>query len=133
MIITGTRLKVVDNTGVVEVCCFAVIKGKAATIGDTIVVSVKATKRVLKTSTKSISLGSVQLAVVTGIKGRYVQKDGTSIRFDQNSAALLVAKSKTAKKSVNKGTLGNRIMMPVVEELRSSKHKKLYTLGAGSI
>ncbi len=109
MIQQESRLKVADNSGAKEVLCIRVLGGtgrRYASIGDTIVVSVKSA-----TPSGDIKKGSVSKAVVVRTKKEVRRQDGSYIRFDDNAVVLLS----------NAGELrGTRIFGPVARELRDS-------------
>lgn len=112
MIQQESRLKVADNSGAKEVLCIRVLGGtgrRYASIGDTIVVSVKSA-----TPSGEIKKGSVSKAVVVRTKKEIRRQDGSYIRFDDNAVVLLS----------NQGELrGTRIFGPVARELRDSYMK----------
>ncbi|HOK36283.1 MAG TPA: 50S ribosomal protein L14 [Paludibacteraceae bacterium] len=112
MIQQETRLTVADNTGAKEALCIRVLGGskkRYATVGDTIVVTVKS---VIPSS--DIKKGMVSKAVVVRTKKEIRRPDGSYIRFDDNACVLLN----------NAGELrGSRIFGPVARELRATNMK----------
>src|SRR3546814_8374381 len=89
MIQQESRLNVADNSGAKEVLCIRVLGGtrkRYATVGDKIVVTVKQA-----VSSGNIKKGSVSKAVVVRTKKEVRRKDGSYIRFDDNTAVLLNA------------------------------------------
>jgi large subunit ribosomal protein L14 len=117
MIQMQTNLDVADNSGAKRVQCIKVLGGskrRFASVGDTIVVSVKeATPR------GRVKKGDVHRAVVVRTAKDIRRADGTVIRFDSN-AAVLINKSEEP--------IGTRIFGPVVRELRGKKHMKIISL-----
>lgn len=117
MIQQETRLKVADNSGAREVLCIRVLGGssmKHASIGDTIVVSVK---NALPGG--GIKKGAVSRAVVVRTRKRVRRADGSYISFDDNAAVLLS----------NVGDMrGTRIFGPVAKELREKQFMKIISL-----
>jgi len=107
MIQQETRLAVADNSGAKEVLCIRVLGGtrkRYATVGDTIVVSVKSAM-----PSGEIKKGAVSKAVVVRTKKEIRRSDGSYIRFDDNAVVLLN----------NTGEIrGTRIFGPVARELR---------------
>ena len=112
MIQQETRLLVADNSGAKEALCIRVLGGtgkRYATVGDTIVVSIKS---VIPSS--DIKKGMVSKAVVVRTKKEVRRVDGSYIRFDDNACVLLN----------NAGEIrGSRIFGPVARELRSTNMK----------
>ena len=107
MIQMQSKLIVADNSGPKVVQCIKVLGGShrnSAGVGDVIKVSIK---EVLPTS--KIKKGSVHFAVIVRTKYKYVRKDGSSIRFDDNAAVILNA---------SKELSGTRIFGPIPRELR---------------
>ncbi|MDR2038075.1 MAG: 50S ribosomal protein L14 [Bacteroidales bacterium] len=107
MIQQESRLSVADNSGAKEVLCIRVLGGtrrKYASVGDTIVVSVKDA-----IPAGDIKKGTVSKAVVVRTKKEIRRADGSYIRFDDNAVVLLN----------NAGEIrGTRIFGPVARELR---------------
>ncbi len=116
MIQQESRLKVADNSGAKEVLCIRVLGGskrRYASIGDTIVVSVK------DTSPGGIKKGSVSKAVVVRTKKEIRRKDGSYIRFDDNAVVLLNNADEPR---------GTRIFGPVARELRDRDYMRIVSL-----
>ena len=112
-----SRLKVADNSGAKEVQCIKVLGGthrKTASIGDIIVVSVK---NALPNS--KVKVGDKSKAVIVRTVYKIHRQDGTSIRFDENSAVLL---------NNNREPIGTRIFGPVARELRARKFIKIISM-----
>jgi len=117
MIQMQSRLKVADNSGAREVQCIKVLGGthrKTASIGDIIVVSVK---NALPNS--KVKVGDKSKAVIVRTIYKIHRMDGTSIRFDENSAVLL---------NNNREPIGTRIFGPVARELRARKFIKIISM-----
>jgi len=117
MIQMQTNLDVADNSGARRVQCIKVLGGskrKTASVGDTIVVSVK--EAIPRGRVKK---GDVMRAVIVRTAKEIRRQDGSIIRFDRN-AAVLVNKSGEP--------IGTRIFGPVTRELRSTNHMKIVSL-----
>jgi large subunit ribosomal protein L14 len=117
MIQQMTELEVADNSGAKRLCCIKVLGGsrrRYATIGDIIVVSVK--EAIPKAKVKK---GDVKRAVVVRTKKETRRQDGSTIRFDENSAVLINDAGEP---------LGTRIFGPVARELRARKFVKIISL-----
>jgi large subunit ribosomal protein L14 len=117
MIQMETNLDVADNSGARRVQCIKVLGGskrRYATVGDTIVVSVK--DAIPKGRVKK---GQVMKAVVVRIKKGIRRADGSLIRFDTNAAVLVNAQGEP---------VGTRIFGPVTRELRAKNHMKIVSL-----
>ncbi|HPS92863.1 MAG: 50S ribosomal protein L14 [Syntrophaceae bacterium] len=117
MIQQQTKLRVADNSGAKEVMCIKVLGGtrrRYAYLGDVIVASVK--EAIPRSKVKK---GDVVLAVVVRTKRTQKRSDGTSIRFDENSAVIL---------NTQKEPIGTRIFGPVARELRTKNFMKIVSL-----
>lgn len=117
MIQMQTRLDVADNSGAKKVQCIKVLGGskrRYASVGDTIIVSVK---EALPNS--KVKKGDVKRAVVVRTSKELARLDGTYIRFDDNAAVLIDA---------NNQPVGTRIFGPVARELRAKQYMKIVSL-----
>jgi large subunit ribosomal protein L14 len=117
MIQMQSRLQVADNSGAKEVMCIKVLGGsmrRTAAVGDIIVVSIKDALPNAK-----VKKGEVAKAVIVRTKQMIRRADGSSIRFDDNSAVLIKA---------DKEPIGTRIFGPVARELRAKKFVKIISL-----
>jgi large subunit ribosomal protein L14 len=113
-----SRLNVADNTGAKEVMVIRVLGGtkrRYASVGDKIVVSVKAA-----TPSGTVKKGQVSSAVVVRTKKEVRRKDGSYIRFDDNACVLLDSTSGEMK--------GTRVFGPVARELREKQFMKIVSL-----
>jgi large subunit ribosomal protein L14 len=117
MVQQESRLRVADNSGAKEVLCIRVLGGtkkRYASIGDTIVVSVKDAL-----PSGNVKKGSVTKAVVVRTRKEIRRMDGSYIRFDDNAVVLLN----------NQGEMrGTRIFGPVARELREKQFTKIVSL-----
>ena len=117
MIQMQSTLYVADNSGAKKIQCIKVLGGskrRFASIGDVIVITVKdAIPR------GKVKKGEIHKAVIVRTAKEISRSDGSSIRFDKNSAVLIN----------NVGEpLGTRIFGPVTRELRSKKYMKIISL-----
>ncbi len=117
MIYPETYLEVADNSGARKVQCIKVLGGskrKFASVGDTIVITIKEAiprGRVRK--------GDMHRAVVVRTAKEIRRNDGTAIRFDRNAAVLITPQGEP---------IGTRIFGPVTRELRSKNHTRIMSL-----
>jgi large subunit ribosomal protein L14 len=112
-----SRLDVADNSGARSVMCIKVLGGsrrRYATIGDVIVVSVKDA-----VPNSKVKKGDVMKAVIVRTKKEINRKDGSYIRFDNNSAVLINNQNEP---------VGTRIFGPVARELRAKSFMKIISL-----
>ena len=112
-----SRLKVADNTGAKEVLTIRVLGGtkrRYASVGDKIVVSVKAA-----TPNGTVKKGEVSTAVVIRTLKEVRRPDGTYIRFDDNACVLLDAAGEMK---------GTRVFGPVARESRDKQFMKIVSL-----
>jgi large subunit ribosomal protein L14 len=117
MIQVESNLDVADNSGARRVQCIKVLGGskrKYASVGDTIVVSVK--EAIPKGRVKK---GQVMKAIIVRTSFPVRRADGSSIRFDRNAAVLINPQGEP---------VGTRIFGPVTRELRSRNHMKIVSL-----
>ncbi len=117
MIQQESRLNVADNSGAKEVLCIRVLGGtgkRYASIGDTIVVSIKSA-----IPAGNVKKGIVSKAVVVRTKKEIKRNDGSYIRFDDNAVVLLNAQGEMR---------GTRIFGPVARELREKQFMKIVSL-----
>ncbi len=117
MIQKESRLTVADNSGAKTVLCISLLGGtkrRYASIGDTIVVTVKSA-----IPSGNIKKGTVSKAVVVRTKKEVRRPDGSYIRFDDNAVVLL----NTAGEM-----FGTRIFGPVARELREKQYMKIVSL-----
>ena len=117
MIQVETNLVVADNSGAKKVRCIRVLGGsrrRYATVGDTIVVSVKTAM-----PNGTVKKGEVSRAVIVRTKKEVRRKDGSYIRFDENAAVLLNPQNEPR---------GTRIFGPVARELRDKQFMKIVSL-----
>ena len=117
MIQMQSTLSVADNSGAKSIQCIKVLGGskrRFASIGDVIVITVKdAIPR------GKVKKGEIHKAVIVRTSKEISRSDGSSIRFDKNSAVLINA---------NGEPLGTRIFGPVTRELRSRGQMKIISL-----
>ena len=116
MIQQESRLNVADNSGAKEVLCIRVLGGskrRYASIGDTIVVTVK------DASPGGVKKGTVSQAVIVRTKKEIRRKDGSYSRFDDNAVVLLTAAGEPR---------GTRIFGPVARELRERDYMRIISL-----
>lgn len=117
MIQMQTRLNVADNSGAKKLMCIKVLGGtgrRYATIGDVIIVSIKEA-----IPNSKVKKGDVARAVIVRTKKEIRRRDGTHIKFDDNSAVLI---------SPQNEPIGTRIFGPVARELRAKKFMKIISL-----
>lgn len=107
-----------DNSGAKVLKCFKVLGGskkRFATVGDTIVVSVKEA-----IPNSRVKKGSVHKAVIVRTKKEILRPDGTTIRFDENAAVLIKGKESDP--------VGTRIFGPVAREVRYKGFTRIASL-----
>jgi large subunit ribosomal protein L14 len=117
MIQMETVLDAADNSGAKRLRCIKVLGGskrKYATLGDIIVVSIKDAA-----PNGKVKKGQVARAVIVRTRKEVRRKDGSYIRFDDNSAVLINKENEP---------VGSRIFGPVARELRARKFMKIVSL-----
>jgi len=117
MIQQESRVKVADNSGAKEVLCIRVLGGtkkRYASLGDKIVVTIKQAD-----PSGDVKKGQITKAVVVRTRKEVRRKDGSYIRFDDNSCVLL---------DENGEMRGTRVFGPVARELREHNYMKVISL-----
>ena len=117
MIQQETELSVADNSGAKRVKCFKVLRGtrrRYAYVGDIIVCSVKEVD-----PKSSVKKGDVVKAVIVRTKSYVKRKDGSKLKFYDNSCVLIDDKLNPR---------GTRIFGPIVRELRERNFMKIISL-----
>ncbi|MBK7074365.1 MAG: 50S ribosomal protein L14 [Myxococcales bacterium] len=117
MIQQTSVLDVADNSGAKKVYCIKVLGGsrrRYASIGDVIIVSVREAIPGSK-----VKKGEVARAVIVRTQKELARPDGSSIRFDGNSAVLINKENEP---------IGTRIFGPVARELRAKRFMKIISL-----
>lgn len=117
MIQQETELKVADNSGAKRVKCFRVLGGtrkRYARIGDIVVCSVKEAD-----PKGGVKKGAVVRAVIVRTKNYVRRKDGSMLRFYDNSCVLIDDK---------KNPRGSRIFGTIAREVRERGFLKISSL-----
>ncbi|MBA3460548.1 MAG: 50S ribosomal protein L14 [Deltaproteobacteria bacterium] len=117
MIQMTSVLDVADNSGAKKVYCIKVLGGsrrRYASIGDVIIVSIREAIPGAK-----VKKGEVARAVIVRTRKELARNDGSSIRFDGNSAVLINKENEP---------IGTRIFGPVARELRAKRFMKIISL-----
>ena len=117
MIQQETELEVADNSGAKRVKCFKVLRGtrrRYARVGDIIVCSVKDVD-----PKGTVKKGAVVKAVIVRTKSYVRRKDGSMLKFYDNSCVLIDDK---------KNPRGTRIFGPVAREVRDQGFLKISSL-----
>ena len=117
MIQMQSILDVADNSGAKKVMCIKVLGGShhmIAGLGDVIVVSIKEAL-----PNGKVKKGDVHRALIVRTKKGVRRSDGSTIKFDSNSAVLLNKQGEP---------IGTRVFGPVTRELRSKNFVKIMSL-----
>jgi len=117
MIQEETALEVADNTGAKKVKCFRVLGGskrRYAYVGDIVVASVKEAD-----PRGAIKKGEKVKAVIVRTKNYIKRKDGSKLRFYDNSCVIIDDKNNPK---------GTRIFGSVAREVRESGFVKICSL-----
>jgi large subunit ribosomal protein L14 len=117
MIQMQSILDVADNSGAKKVGCIKILGGtrrRYASLGDVILVSVKDA-----IPNSKIRKGDVVKAVIVRTKKEVGRRDGSFIKFDDNSAVLITGQG---------DPIGTRIFGPVARELRARRFMKIVSL-----
>ena len=117
MIYRRTILKCADNSGAIKLQCIGIVgKGNAkyAQIGDIITCSVKEAE-----PRREVKKGMVVRCLVVRQKKPFRRKDGTYIRFEENSCVILKG---------DKDIYGTRIFGPIPREIKDLGYDKIANL-----
>lgn len=117
MIQMQSMLDVADNSGARRLICIKVPGGskrRYAHIGDTVICSVREAM-----PNSKVKKGDIVRAVIVRTKKETGRKDGTLIRFDNNSAVIINQAGEP---------VGTRIFGPVARELRARRYMKIVSL-----
>jgi len=117
MIQMQTMLDVADNTGATKAAMIGVIRRSSkriASIGDIITCTIK--ESIPRAAVKK---GQVVRAVVVRTAFPIRRKDGSYLRFDQNSIVIIDA---------DNNPRGTRIFGPIARELRDKNFMKIISL-----
>jgi len=118
MVQEETMLNVADNSGAKKLKVIRVLGGykkRYAVIGDVVTASVKEA-----VPHSAVKKGDVIHAVMVRTRKETRRKDGSYIRFDENSAVIIDKKTKEPK--------ATRIFGPVARELRAAGYNKIISL-----
>jgi len=118
MIQPESQVYVADNSGARLIKVIKVLGGykkRYARIGDIITGSIQKAE-----PHSGVKKGQVIHAVVVRQKKELRRKDGSSIRFDENSVVLIDKESKEPK--------GTRIFGPIARELKGLGYQKIISL-----
>jgi large subunit ribosomal protein L14 len=117
MIQEYTMLNIADNSGAKTAQCIRVLGGtrrRYARVGDIIVCAVKSA-----IPNGNVKKGTVVKAVVVRTRKEIGRKDGSYIRFGENSAVII---------NDDNEPVGTRIFGPVARELREKRFMKIVSL-----
>lgn len=119
MIQERSVLKVADNSGAKIVRCFRVLGGsrkRYAEVGDIIIASVQVAEPRNK---QGIKKKDIVKAVVVRQRKQLSRKDGSYVRFDENSVVLIDDK---------KEPKGTRIFGPLPREIKEKKYETIFSM-----
>lgn len=123
MLIPGSLIKIVDNTGVKVVKCIKVLNPSPKTkVGDLIVASLRKVQlRFVHKGQKKeqFKKGEIRLILLINMARTIYRKDGIRLKINNNYGVLVNTKGKI---------LGTRIKKAVPKEIRSQKWIKLINI-----
>ena len=116
MIQMQTKLEVADNSGAKSVVAITVLgqRRRVARVGDIVTAAVQEAL-----PNGSVKKGEVVKAVIVRTAYRIRRPDGSSLKFDRNSAVII---------DDSKNPVGTRIFGPVARELREKDFMKIISL-----
>lgn len=119
MIQPQSRLRVADNSGAKEVMVITVLGGASrdgASVGDMVSAAVKSAA-----PNGTVKKKDVVKAVIVRTSKEVQRPDGSTIRFDDNAAVIIVDEK-------TKNPRGTRVFGPVSRELRDRGFSKIISL-----
>lgn len=120
MIQLNSNLSIIDNSGAKRIKCIKILGGSFnGTIGNEIIAAVQKSL-----PNRKIKQGDVVNSLIVRLAKEKKRKDGSTLKFFENSAILL------NQKGVPQGT---RIFGPIPKELRKKKFMKVVSLAQGVI
>jgi large subunit ribosomal protein L14 len=117
MILVGTVLNVIDNSGAKKVKCIKILGGfnkKIGIVGNFIIVSVQTINPL-----KKIKKGEIYKAVIVCTKTSKIRKNGSSVFFNKNGVVIINNKNLP---------LATRLLSPVMGELREVNLSKIISM-----
>lgn len=116
MVQMQTKLEVADNSGAKSIVAITVLgqRRRVARVGDIVTGAVQ---EAIPNGT--VKKGQVVKAVIVRTVYRIRRPDGSSLKFDRNSAVII---------DDNKNPVGTRIFGPVARELREKDFMKIVSL-----
>ena len=124
MIQSGSILNVADNSGAKKVNCIQVLGGykkDTASVGDVIVASIREMRRQNPGQVWKVKKGDVVRCLVIRTKKSKRTVSGLSYASSGNSVILLDA---------NNNPIGNRVLGPVLDELKKSGFSHITTMSS---
>lgn len=118
----GTKLAIADNSGAKLAKCIKVLGGSKkmiGRIGERVIVSIKKT-----VAANKIKEGSIWKGIIIRTKSPYNRKDGTIVKFEDNSIILL---------DKDENMLGTRIFGCIPREIKETKINKIISLAPETI
>ncbi len=122
MIIVGSKLKIIDNSGAKIVECIKVLGrngSQVAYAGDIIVASVKKSQ-----PRKKVTKGDIVRVVISTVKKGQMRKNGILVSFGENTGVVVNAKNVP---------VGSRVLGPVMLELREKGMLKVISMATVAI
>jgi len=120
MIITGTILRVIDNSGARFAMCIRILKNrKQANLGDKIIVAVKKA-----TPNKKVKNHQIHKALIVRNSTWSRRKDGSYLKWIHGACVLI---------NKQNAPIGKRIIGPVNKDLRNQGHLRIISLAAQAL
>jgi large subunit ribosomal protein L14 len=119
MIISETKLRVLDNSGALTAKCFRIYNKNVGKLGSLIVVSIQTFR-----TGKKVKKGEVYKGIVICTKSPYRRKVGNYISFDNNGVVLWKRKEDSP--------VGTRVLFHIPNELRFMGYLKLILISSGT-
>jgi large subunit ribosomal protein L14 len=126
MLIPGSKIRIVDNSGAKICKCIKVLKqGSKTRAGDRAIVSLrKVTRRHIPKGQKKeqVKKGEIRLALIIQTTQPICRKDGTLLKLFRNYALLITTKNKVTR------LIGSRFRKPLPKEIKADYLKKILNI-----
>lgn len=123
MIITGSFIRIVDNSGAKIAKCIKVLsQGSKTKVGDVAIVSIRKVKprHVPKGQKREqVKKGEIRLALIIQTTKPIYRKDGTFLKLYKNYGLLVITRNKVTR------LVGSRFKKPLPKEIKSEKWLKI--------
>lgn len=116
MLIGGSRIKIIDNSGAFMVKIFDISGKNRASVGVGSVIRGSVVKAAVNGKVKK---GDKVLILIVAVKRKNQRKDRSSVRFSGNFGVVV---------NTNKEMVGTRVFAPIAREIKDMGYNKVASL-----